>query len=587
MTMATATASNGDVNNDKSVIGNKSNNNSSSTDTTSIENSSNNDDDDNEDEQLQHNQHDNMFLGWRVWKQDPTHPIIKSIYIVLTVTSLIIVWNSKYYLVKVICHFHSNSNSNNHDYDYDYDYDYDMCIKEQNDLFDKYDSLMNERYNEDSTNNTSIMIIAMMMLRLLETSMGVPFQLSKQIILVSIITYVSLIVLDIMLGTTTTTTKVEGERKENNKNDSNNNNDNENDYYPYPKSWDTSNEQCYNDMFIEPKRNKRLIKRFGNTISNVTYLITSLLILCSSYLSLISLSPTTTSITMTPTTPILNNNIFVYSDLLFGILIFILSISSTMWHACNAPFIHYFDLWSMDNSIIYLFLRNFGLLLLKSFSSLSPQQHIITPDIILMILYLTIIIISGYNYYYKILYKQNKYLHGRCLFSVHARLSSSSPDGKGKSDVWTKGHYPIRINEICVFASIPALHVVISGIFMIKTATTMTVGSIYAGTITQTTLIIGWSYRMFEKWALNGSPITSCTTTTTTTTTRNSIINGIDNDDTATYAYTTVLWMRIILSAILSPTAILHWMTGITLLSGYIHSRSVEQECCLLVSTSS
>ena len=51
--------------------------------------------------------------------------------------------------------------------------------------------------------------------------------------------------------------------------------------FPWPESWETNNNACYDDMFCEPTRENRLIRRAGNALSNFFYLLLSLIILIS------------------------------------------------------------------------------------------------------------------------------------------------------------------------------------------------------------------------------------------------------------------------------------------------------------------
>eukprot|EP00985_Skeletonema_marinoi_P021989 scaffold13760_cov73-Skeletonema_marinoi.AAC.1 len=53
--------------------------------------------------------------------------------------------------------------------------------------------------------------------------------------------------------------------------------------FRWPKVWETENNACYDDMFCEPSRKDRLIRRPGNTLSNFFYLFSAMVVLTSSY----------------------------------------------------------------------------------------------------------------------------------------------------------------------------------------------------------------------------------------------------------------------------------------------------------------
>ena len=54
--------------------------------------------------------------------------------------------------------------------------------------------------------------------------------------------------------------------------------------------------------------------------------------------------------------PVIDNT-FILADGLFGIMLLVLSLASTVWHGSNGPNSHYVDLWSMDCSIAFITIR--------------------------------------------------------------------------------------------------------------------------------------------------------------------------------------------------------------------------------------
>ena len=84
--------------------------------------------------------------------------------------------------------------------------------------------------------------------------------------------------------------------------------------YKWPISWETDNNKCYDDMFCEPSRRDRVIRRPGNALSNIIYFFSALVILSSAYQE----DDGTTLSGL------------ILSDIVFGGMLMILAISSTI-----------------------------------------------------------------------------------------------------------------------------------------------------------------------------------------------------------------------------------------------------------------
>jgi len=269
----------------------------------------------------------------------------------------------------------------------------------------------------------------------------------------------------------------------------------------WPKEhWDMNNTLCYDEMFTEPLRNGRVIRRPGNALSNLSYFTASLCIL--------SVSPK----------PI--------CDVLFGSILMMLFISSFLWHATNAPWVHYLDLWSMDLSIAYLILRSICQFLCSSSYF----------DLVCTLLYGGFSAHLGRFYY---LYAtRDEGLHGASPISVRARLA-------GTSNVLGKGHIDILVRDACLFIGLPVLYCAIPYFILFPYYDF----SLTAAKWACRTLIIGWSYRCFERWTLDGCLVMN--------------------------------WAKdrsVLASAILSPTSVLHFLTGVTILFGYMALYSLEEK---------
>jgi hypothetical protein len=109
----------------------------------------------------------------------------------------------------------------------------------------------------------------------------------------------------------------------------------------WPASWCCENRQCYTEMFCEPTR-ASLVRRPGNTYSNVFYLFGALAVLLS---------------TLSADCVARRSNAFRVADAMFGAMMLILALLSVTWHASNAPKSQYVDLWAMNSCIVYLIVR--------------------------------------------------------------------------------------------------------------------------------------------------------------------------------------------------------------------------------------
>ena len=116
-----------------------------------------------------------------------------------------------------------------------------------------------------------------------------------------------------------------------------------------------------------------------------------------------------------------------------------------------------------------------------------------------------------------------------------------------------KGNYDISTGGVCIFWAMPCMYMILPSLlhFLCGSA-----GSVSAAVVLCATLALGWSIRMFERFALDGWwPM-------------NFIKHHSQGSD---YVKS---W--VVVAALMSPTAWLHWHTGITLLFGYIRVRSMD-----------
>ena len=149
---------------------------------------------------------------------------------------------------------------------------------------------------------------------------------------------------------------------------------------------------------------------------------------------------------------------------------------------------------------------------------------------------------------------REKLLDGGCPFAGRRRLQGRSPLG------------PVVVAEACAFGAMPLAFMLLPGIVQAKAV--RTVGSVIAHTLMLETLAVGWGYRMVERFVLDGcAPMRLIVALQARKGTRASWVKS--------GALTA-------LAALFSPTAVLHGWTGVTLVAGYMHARSVDQQVVAL-----
>ena len=160
---------------------------------------------------------------------------------------------------------------------------------------------------------------------------------------------------------------------------------------------------------------------------------------------------------------------------------------------------------------------------------------------------------NGKRWYSK---HNSKFWHDICPFAVRNRLPNSPYVIGGTKQ--TNGI--ISLLEIYIFALLPVSSNILNWI-LIKT-TFQTVGSPVLVCILNRSLVFGWTYRLFERWGLDGCwHVQFCDIKV-----KESQVNGSN----ALVSFWTAA------AAVLSPTSVLHFWTGVTLIAAYCHSRSVE-----------
>lgn len=312
----------------------------------------------------------------------------------------------------------------------------------------------------------------------------------------------------------------------------------------WPASWNTSQSRCYDQMFSEPRRHGRLVAHVGNTLSNAVYFLASLLVLRS------SLSSTSAFCS--------------FADALFGAMLLLLAIMSVLWHACNPPKVHYLDLWSMDACIVFLIVRTVATGIVGSGIAAPFTVSIITFLVYsLLIFRIALKRCGGVSLSYIFGGFGSGPLDAQCTFSARGRLAGGNPNTMNTAD-------------ICAYWALPAIYMIVPTLMQVMAIGST--GSVVAGTICSSTLVVGWTVRMFERFTLDGwgrhvmrtDPRSSLELIDTKGEADGKTPLPVTDANGLSFAH--LAW-----AAAVSPTAVLHWTTGLTLLFGYAWVRTLDQ----------
>ncbi|KAL3792863.1 hypothetical protein HJC23_004788 [Cyclotella cryptica] len=321
--------------------------------------------------------------------------------------------------------------------------------------------------------------------------------------------------------------------------------------FPWPKSWETNNDACYNDMFCEPSRKDCLVRRPGNALSNFLYFLLALMIL---------MSTVSCGLARNVDSELPHIYGLLVSDFIFGVMLLILAVSSTVWHSCNAMWSHAVDLWSMEAVIIYLTFRMIALGVYVILFKWTESHNFASffSSALCFAMFIGHIYDNACRWYNKHL---SRFWENMCPFAVRNRLPNSPyilsiANDREKTQLLK----PIGLLEIYLYALLPVSSNVLNWI-LIKT-TFHTVGSSLLVRTLNRSLVFGWTYRLFERWGLDGCRhVLYC---------ERKIDEAKEIGDNRLLAFWTVA------AAVLSPTASLHFWTGVTVIAAFCHSRSTE-----------
>ena len=280
---------------------------------------------------------------------------------------------------------------------------------------------------------------------------------------------------------------------------------------------------CYLEMFSEAGASGRdrraagyLVAAPGNTYSNALYYFTGIAVLVS------TLAGPYLGGEASSATP------FWAPDALYGALVLTLAVFSTGWHATNRSFFHYPDLATMECSIAYLIIR-------------VPCSAMQASNLCLALYCLA----AAFIFRHKRGWHDARMLHYSCPFAARWRLFHNG----------NNGNEDLGVTGVCLYAVLPVVYLALP--FATQVFVMQNSGSVFAFKLAVSTLAVGWGYRMCERFCLDGNVLMNLACQRTR--------DGIGP-------------ARAVAAAIISPTAVLHWTTGLTLLFAYAGARTLEQK---------
>ena len=304
----------------------------------------------------------------------------------------------------------------------------------------------------------------------------------------------------------------------------------------WPSSWQTSNTQCYDEMFCEPTRaGSPLVRRPGNVYSNALYLFGA----CCVLLPIAQ-----------PSEGHAAHNPFWLGDAMFGVMLLVLAALSVVWHSSNAPTSQYIDLWSMDSCIAYLIVR----ICCLGGLALTPAA----PDAAASACAGLFALVIAFNARHWGSRYEERWLHGGCPFAGRTRLQNQL-DAKTTARsgyIHDSNGAQMHTSGACLYAAMPVIYMAVP--VAIEVGVLGSVGSVFAGTWAAGSLLIGWEVRMWERFCMDGWPPMAA-------------IAARQKRQGGSALLTAA-------AAVVSPTAILHVFTGFTLLLGYAHARTLDAD---------
>ena len=236
-------------------------------------------------------------------------------------------------------------------------------------------------------------------------------------------------------------------------------------------------------------------------------------------------------------------------------MLLILTVASTLWHASHAPKVHYIDLWSMDSTIAYLIIRETctgARIYLQNAGAPWEEARWYAGTACALLFGLTILG-NGYKQY---LDSAASFLDGPggCPLSGRNRLLGRSPLATP------------TVLEVALFGGLPVVFMTLPTMAMAFALGS--VGSVVGLEAMLVTLCFGWTYRLSERFVLDGNPLMKWVEARRAMLGRHAEPGRL-SQQMASLGLTT-------LAALASPTQILHTACGLCLLFGFTHARSLD-----------
>jgi hypothetical protein len=315
--------------------------------------------------------------------------------------------------------------------------------------------------------------------------------------------------------------------------------------------------RTYEEMFAEPPRvvlvttvdselvvKPALCSRPGNTYSNLSYVYAAILVLYS------NLGGGDRGSDSLP---------FFLADVTFGVMLLVLAALSVAWHASNYNVVQYYDLWAMDFCIGYSLIRLVCVGLSVPLASVMisvmgfshAKEGLSAAGTVCLVVTITYLVSS---------FRDRETTHGpqlmSCSFTGRRRLVRGELDVVGA----------------CLFLGMPVVYLVPP--IVIQLFVLNDFGSAVLAAATAGALAVGWVYRFTERFCLDGNPVMTWMWER-----REIFFARLKNRAYGHYLRRGSIFETLTDACLcfFSPTAVLHWWTGFTLLFANAHARSLEQ----------
>ncbi len=330
---------------------------------------------------------------------------------------------------------------------------------------------------------------------------------------------------------------------------------------------------CYEEMFSEPTRliygiapkgkgtmataTPALCSRPGNSYSNFIYVFGGIYVFIA---------------TITDINDI-RDHPFEVCDLLFGTVLFALGIYSTLWHASHSNVVHTLDLATMDFCIAYLLIRMLmlGVAGLQFTNTMFPvafskyQSGVLC--LLICVALLTFLLVKRDETH------GGSLLKSQCVFSGRRRLENSTIDMVGAC---------LYLCMPAIYFSVPILlhYFVFADKLLVVSDSGVRDSATIMGTLACLSLVVAWSYRFSERFCMDGNVFMRYAWGVRIRT----VVEKADRTEVLSWTERMQMFLReiflVLLGCFLSPTAILHWLSGWTLLFGLGYCKNIEMTIC-------